>query len=78
MEKENFIKILREKQRELGLTNTEFAKYLGKNRSWINNKYCSTGLVYPLRESTMQHLNKLLGIPYEVMEKYNQECRENK
>ena len=73
-----FEQVLKDKQRELGLSTDEFAKYIGKHRTWLYNKYCSTGKKYPLREVTMQHFNKLLNIPYEVMEKYNQECEENK
>lgn len=78
MEKITFEQILKNKQRELGLSSDEFAKYIGKHRTWLYNKYCPTGKKYPLREVTMQHFNRVLGISYDIMEEYNKECEESK
>ncbi len=74
----DFISMLKDKQRELQLTTTEFARHVGKNRSWMFDKFGPSPYKHPLNQSTMYQLHNLLNIPYEVMDEFNTKCRGNK
>ena len=74
-----FPKLLKEKQKELGLNNKEFAKYLGKTRSWLTYVYGKDlSKTHKLAEYNMIELNNLLGIPLEVMLEYNMSIVKNR
>lgn len=74
----DFISILKSKQRELGLTKHEFARYISKHRSWVYDKFGDEPYKHPLSETTMYHLHDLLNIPLEVMDEFNKRCKGNK
>lgn len=67
-----FPKLLKKKQEELKLNNKEFAKYIGRTRAWLvyvyNNDLTKS---HKLSDYNMVELNKLLGIPLDVMIRYN-------
>lgn len=67
-----FPKLLKKKQEELELNNKEFAKYIGRTRAWLvyvyNNDLTKS---HKLSDYNMVELNKLLGIPLDVMIRYN-------
>ena len=67
-----FPKLLKQKQEELGLNNKEFAKYIGKTRSWLGYIYGKDlSKTHKLAEYNMIELHDLLGIPLETMLEYN-------
>lgn len=74
----DFITLLKNKQRELMFSTPEFANYLGKHRSWLNNIYNENGIKRPLREGTMREIHNKLGIPREIMDEYNKEMLESR
>lgn len=74
----DFISILKSKQRELNMTKGEFARYIGKHRSWVFAKFGDSPYEHPLSETTVYRLHDLLDIPYEVMDEFNKRCKEKK
>jgi len=70
-----FEKILREKQRELGLSARAFSAYLGISRTslyiiYSNAKLADKKTLFP---QTMARIYNKIGMPYKVMEKYNEQ-----
>lgn len=67
-----FPKLLKQKQKELGLNNRDFAKHIGKDRAWLYYVYCvDINKAHKLAEQTIVHLNELLDIPLDAMLEYN-------
>lgn len=75
----DFPTLLKQKQLEMGMTITKFAKHLGKSRTFLTSIYSknATGKKYGLSELTMYNLEKNYGIPQEVMIEYNAKVREH-
>lgn len=71
----DFPKLLRQKQFELGMTVTAFAKHIGKSRQFLTLIYSNSPRLkkYRLSELTMYDLEQRFNIPKDVMEKYNEE-----
>ncbi len=66
-----FEQMLQEKQTDMEMNNTTFAEYLNMSRSWVVGMYSDKVKKRPLRRETMSKLYNRLGIPFEVMEEYN-------
>lgn len=66
-----FEEILKTKQLELEMNNSNFAKYIGLHRTWLVSKYSKTAIQRPLSIETIGKLNNRLGIPISVMYEYN-------
>lgn len=73
-----FVELMESKKRELAMSNTQFAEYIGKHRSWVVALFNPKAVQRPLRESTMCLLYEKLDIPFEVMEEYNREVLESR
>jgi len=75
----DFPKVLKRKQLEMGMTVTEFAKYLGKSRQFLTVIYSKSDKLkkYKLSDLTMYNLETKLGISPELMEEYNDYVREH-
>lgn len=76
----DFPKQLKQSQRERHMTNDEFAKYIGKSRTWLQWIYSKNPSVekYMLSERTIYDLNEKLGIATEIMEDYNHAILSNR
>ena len=74
----NFKEIMKQKKIELSMSNTQFAKYIGKHRSWVVALFNPNAIPRPLRDTTMYLLHDRLDIPFEVMEEYNKEVLESR
>ena len=67
-----FPKLLKKKQEELNMNNTQFARYLGRHRGWLGYVYSNDfDKAHKLTEPNMVTINRKLGIPFEVMFNYN-------
>lgn len=66
-----FVERLKMSQLELGMNSTQFAKYMGMSRAWLIDVRSNTKPSRTLQPMTMIKIHKILGIPLEVMEKYN-------
>lgn len=75
----DFPTVLKRKQLELGMTVTEFAKYIGKSRQFLTVIFSKSDKLrkYKLSELTMYTLETKLGISPDLMEEYNKEVREH-
>lgn len=75
----SFPKLLKQKQLELGMTATRFAKYIGRSRQFITLIYSDSERLKKcgLSELTMYTINDKLGIPFEVMLEYNEKVKEH-
>ena len=73
----DFPRLLKMKQLELGMTVTEFAKYLGKSRQFVTTIYSKNpnSKKYGLSDLTMYGIHMQFGIPFDVMEEYNKEVK---
>lgn len=69
----DFPKVLKTKQLELGMTVTDFAKYIGKSRQFLTVIFSKSNKLkkYRLSDLTMYSLEQKLGISHELMEEYN-------
>ena len=69
----DFPKVLKHCQLERHLTNENFAKLVGKSRTWLQWIYSKNPKVekFLLSEMTMYDLHTKLDIPMEIMEEYN-------
>lgn len=74
----DFPTVLKRKQLELGMTVTEFAKYIGKSRQFLTVIFSKSDKLrkYKLSELTMYTLETKLGISPDLMEEYNEKVRE--
>lgn len=72
----NIYEVIAEKQKELGLNNTELCKYLGVTRQWLCGVQYGVQRVFNV--STCFLLNNKLGIPMEVLNEYNESIKENR
>lgn len=59
------------KQIELEMNNTEFAKYINKHRSWLVNLNNKNLPKHKLSKKTMAILHNRLGISFDTMNDYN-------
>jgi hypothetical protein len=75
----DFPRVLKRKQLEMGMTVTDFAKYLGKSRQFLTVIYSKSDKLkkYKLSDLTMYNLEQKLGISPELMEEYNKQVREH-
>lgn len=75
----DFPRVLKRKQLEMGMTVTDFAKYLGKSRQFLTVIYSKSDKLkkYKLSDLTMYNLEQKLGISSELMEEYNEQVREH-
>ena len=64
--------MVKQKQIEMELNNSQFAKYLGMNRAWVVKFFSKTSDKRPLRPISIFKLHNRLNIPIEVMEEYNE------
>jgi hypothetical protein len=69
--KDDFEKKLYNKQAELEMGNTDFARFIGVNRTWVVNFWNSNLPKHPLSKKTMFKLNNRLGISFDEMVEYN-------
>lgn len=60
------------KQIELEMCDTKFADYIGLHRTWLANFRNNKSTKHKLSKKTIANIHNRLGIPLEVMEKYNQ------
>lgn len=76
----DFPKQLKQCQRQRHMTNREFAKYIGKSRTWLQWIYSNNPNVekFLLSEMTMYDLHEKLEIPNETMEEYNKSILANR
>lgn len=65
--------IVKEKQTELGLNNTELCKFLGMTRQWL--VLLQYGKKRQLNKGTMYLLNAKLGISMDTLVDYNEQIR---
>jgi len=74
----DFPKMLKYCQFERHMTNEQFAKYLGKSRTWLQAIYSKNKNVkkYLLSERTIFDINQKTEIPIEVIEEYNEKLKE--
>lgn len=70
----DFPRVLKRKQLEMGMTVTDFAKYLGKSRQFLTVIYSKSDKLkkYRLSDLTMYNLETKLGISQELMDDYNE------
>ena len=75
----DFSKLLKRKQLEMGMTVTDFAKYLGKSRQFLTVIFSKSDKLrkYRLSDLTMYNLEQKLNIPQEIMEQYNRDVEEH-
>ena len=69
----NFEKELYNKQVELEMSTTAFAKHLGMHRTWLVNFGNKSLPRRKLSKKTMAVLHNRLGISFEVMVEYNEQ-----
>ena len=76
----SFPKLLKQCQLERHMSANQFAKHIGRSRPWIQSIYSTNPNTekYGLSQLTMYMLNEKLGIPYDVMDKYNNDVKQNK
>lgn len=68
-----FEEMFKAKQVEMEMNHAQFAKYIGRHRTWVMDLWNPKKPRRPLRNTTMYMLHNRLGIPFEVMEEYNAE-----
>lgn len=75
----SFPKLLKQKQLELGMTATRFAKHIGRSRQFITLIYSDSENLKKcgLSELTMYTINEKLDIPFELMLEYNEKVKEH-
>ena len=65
------------KQIELEMCDTKFADYIGLHRTWLANFRNNKSTKHKLSKKTIANIHNRLGIPLEVMERYNESLLED-
>ena len=65
------------KQIELEMCDTKFADYIGLHRTWLANFRNNKSTKHKLSKKTIANIHNRLGIPLEVMERYNENLLED-
>lgn len=75
---EEVINKIFDKQLELEMNNTEFAKFLGVSRQWVTRLHNKNAEKRPFRFKVMCILCHACGIPMEELKRYNTLCEKRK
>lgn len=65
------------KQIELEMCDTKFADYIGLHRTWLANFRNNKSTKHKLSKKTIANIHNRLGIPLEVMNRYNENLLED-
>lgn len=68
---DNVIKKIIDKQVELEMNNTEFARFLGTSRQWVINIHNNNAKKSPFKFKTMCILAHACGLSIEELKDYN-------
>lgn len=67
-----FEKMFRQRQIEMGLSNTELAELLGVHRSWVIARHDKRTKRRKLQIKTIGAIYNKMNIPIDLMEEYNE------